>query len=602
MARWISFIVLAAVVVFFAAIFLRVMAEFIVPLFVALVLVVIFRPLHVWILSKMPQRPAVAAFITTATVSLLVFLPVVIMFVMAAAEGREIVKRFDRAVLLQKFADFREGLGLNVPHAGELLALEREWQGVRRHVESMELTSGFPRLRDLDTQQRDLLRSMFRQIEIESQDLGRLHGLKWPEPVVPSMPQATNLPVPRRAEDLPRGKGWKASTATYVRWVPGPESCEQDQASELASGADQNTNVQADAVVEQSQDVAEDPIGPDEQQQESFFGLTLPGFGNTDEIEDRPVRAVGASILEQQWFNYAYQLQDTLQLLEFPASSSDEEQESAEWLLPSQLGQCVADFREFKVRLLGGPLMAWLRETANPQQEELEEYTTGLLDFAKRNFVSWGSVVSFYLGRLVFGVVIIMAALYFFLLDGPKMVRAICEVSPLDDRHEQELIAEFDRTSRAVVVATLAAAIVQGLLAGLGFYIAGIESVFLLTMLTMLLAMIPFLGAASVWFPVVVYVALFENRPVAAGLLFLYCALIVSTIDNIIKPYILHGQSNLHPLLALLSVLGGVTALGPIGILLGPMLVVFLQTLLKLLKAELMSLDYHRPPVSTDEV
>ena len=61
--------------------------------------------------------------------------------------------------------------------------------------------------------------------------------------------------------------------------------------------------------------------------------------------------------------------------------------------------------------------------------------------------------------------------------------------------------------------------------------------------------------------------------------------------DNFIKPYILHGETNLHPLLALLSVIGGVAALGPIGILIGPMVVVFLQTLLKILQRELSLMD-----------
>jgi predicted PurR-regulated permease PerM len=67
----------------------------------------------------------------------------------------------------------------------------------------------------------------------------------------------------------------------------------------------------------------------------------------------------------------------------------------------------------------------------------------------------------------------------------------------------------------------------------------------------------------------------------------IYCGLIVSTSDNIIKPLVLHGQSGIHPLFALLSILGGVTALGPIGILVGPMLVAFLQALLSMLNMEL---------------
>jgi hypothetical protein len=71
----------------------------------------------------------------------------------------------------------------------------------------------------------------------------------------------------------------------------------------------------------------------------------------------------------------------------------------------------------------------------------------------------------------------------------------------------------------------------------------------------------------------------------------IYCAGIVSTADNFIKPAVLHGQSRLHPLLALLSVLGGVKTLGPIGILVGPMVVVFLQTLLNILHRELVQLE-----------
>jgi predicted PurR-regulated permease PerM len=82
-----------------------------------------------------------------------------------------------------------------------------------------------------------------------------------------------------------------------------------------------------------------------------------------------------------------------------------------------------------------------------------------------------------------------------------------------------------------------------------------------------------------------------EGRPGAALMLAVYGAGVISTVDNFIKPMVLHGQSNLHPLLALLSVLGGVQALGPIGIVVGPMVVVFLQTILKILQRELLSID-----------
>jgi predicted PurR-regulated permease PerM len=75
----------------------------------------------------------------------------------------------------------------------------------------------------------------------------------------------------------------------------------------------------------------------------------------------------------------------------------------------------------------------------------------------------------------------------------------------------------------------------------------------------------------------------------------LWGAFVVSTVDNIIKPYVLQGQSKLHPLLALLSILGGVGALGPIGVFVGPIAVAFLQAALTMLQTELDTLSDQTP-------
>jgi predicted PurR-regulated permease PerM len=190
--------------------------------------------------------------------------------------------------------------------------------------------------------------------------------------------------------------------------------------------------------------------------------------------------------------------------------------------------------------------------------------------------------------KLLVGLVIMMVALYYFLADGPAMIRTLMRLSPLDDRYERELLKQFADISRAVVVATLLSAIVQGTLAGVGYYFAlpGEAPVFLLTAATMVLSMVPFIGAAGVWVPTCVVMLLLGHWGVALGLA-IYCLLFVSLADNVIKPFILHGRANLHPLLALLSILGGVQALGPVGILVGPMLVSFLQALLEMLRKEL---------------
>jgi predicted PurR-regulated permease PerM len=255
------------------------------------------------------------------------------------------------------------------------------------------------------------------------------------------------------------------------------------------------------------------------------------------------------------------------------------------------LFQADARFREFKRGLLGGTYRAWLVETIHPTDAQLEQLRRNLMSTAGPALLLGGDAVAL-AGRLVFGTVILIAALFFLLAEGPRMLDALVRISLLEERYVRELVMEFDRACRAIVLATLLSAIAQGLLAGMGFYAVGLRgSVALLVVFTMVLAIIPFVGAIAVWLPVALYLYFYEGQLAGAIGLAVYGTVIVSQADNVIKPYILHGQSNLHPLLALLSVIGGVQTLGPIGILVGPMVVVFLQVLLRLMQRELSSLD-----------
>ncbi len=206
----------------------------------------------------------------------------------------------------------------------------------------------------------------------------------------------------------------------------------------------------------------------------------------------------------------------------------------------------------------------------------------------------WGTPVALsttqYIVSFLVGFFIMIISLYYFLVDGPAMIRTVMRLSPLDDKYEQQLVDQFADLTRAVVIATLLSALAQGILAGIGFAIAGLGSVFLLMLLAMLLSLVPFVGAAAVWIPACLWLY-FQGNTTSAIVLAIYCASVVSMADNVIKPLVLHGRSNLHPLLALLSVLGGVQALGPIGIFVGPMVVAFLQTLLNMLQMELSSMS-----------
>lgn len=252
------------------------------------------------------------------------------------------------------------------------------------------------------------------------------------------------------------------------------------------------------------------------------------------------------------------------------------------------------------------PLAKWYKTKVNDDFDPAE-----LAEYAAQNAVRFGLVGVQTLVGFLLGLAIMIFAMYYFFADGPTIIETLMHLSPLDDDYERELLVKFADVSRAVVLATILSAIVQGLLAGVGYafvldswaqpsVVAQYDSIsqvpdtdkinpplFLLTVLTMLLAIVPFVGATAVWVPVVVWVFYVQGSTAGAVGMAIYGAAVVSSIDNVIKPFVLHGQSNLHPLLALLSVLGGIQLLGPIGILVGPMLVAFMQALLEMLRKEL---------------
>src|SRR5262245_9365709 len=269
---------------------------------------------------------------------------------------------------------------------------------------------------------------------------------------------------------------------------------------------------------------------------------------------------------------------------------------SAPQVASSASGSQITDEEKKEEEVLSVKLKNFLKTFVNDLLAKLHVTSWKMDDETATKLVGWASSfvgtfvitgVKSAIGILV-GLLIMVISLYYFLVDGPGMIRALMRLSPLDSRYERELLERFGQVSRAVVVATLLSAFVQGVLAGIGYSFALPKEapVYLLTAATMVTAMIPFFGAAAMWICVVGWVYLY-GKLTTAIILAIYCTVVVSGIDNVIKPLVLHGQSNLHPLLALLSILGGVTVLGPVGIIVGPMVVSFLQALLNMLRKEL---------------
>jgi predicted PurR-regulated permease PerM len=199
------------------------------------------------------------------------------------------------------------------------------------------------------------------------------------------------------------------------------------------------------------------------------------------------------------------------------------------------------------------------------------------------------------------GLAVMILALYYFFADGEHFLALLEYFSPLKYEDDMTLWRQFECISRSVVMGTLVAGLGQAILAGIGFTIAGVERVWLLTALTWLAALLPFVGAASIWGFVCIGLVI-DGQYWTAGLLALYGTVIVSSSDNLIRAYIIGGNAKLHPLVVLVSVLGALQFIGLWGIFFGPMIASIFYALLKILRKRLPEQSPPPSPVAPCEI
>jgi predicted PurR-regulated permease PerM len=181
--------------------------------------------------------------------------------------------------------------------------------------------------------------------------------------------------------------------------------------------------------------------------------------------------------------------------------------------------------------------------------------------------------------RMITQLVVMLFLLFFLFRDRALALAALRSLLPLQDDESTELLARVGDTILATALGRLTIAAVQGILAGLAFWVLGVPGVILWAATLTACAMIPAFGSFLVWGPVAVYLGLTGHWGRAA-ILVIWGGLIVSTIDNILYPILVGSHLRAHTVTILLSVLGGIALFGPIGIVLGPVLFTTGETLL----------------------
>lgn len=177
--------------------------------------------------------------------------------------------------------------------------------------------------------------------------------------------------------------------------------------------------------------------------------------------------------------------------------------------------------------------------------------------------------------------------LFFLLRDGKALGRELMILSPFEDSSDREIFSHLTKTIRAILLGGVLVPVAQGVLAMIGFAVFGMPSPILWGSLLIVGAVIPIVGSTSVWIPATIYLALTGETWQWVGQL-LYCFFIVSTSDNILKPIILREAANFHPLIAFVSILGGMAAFGVFGFVLGPIIASLFLSLIRIYKYEVM--------------
>ena len=172
-------------------------------------------------------------------------------------------------------------------------------------------------------------------------------------------------------------------------------------------------------------------------------------------------------------------------------------------------------------------------------------------------------------------------AFYYFLKDGPSLAPKIVKWSPLPQERTEEIMNKFYDITTSVVRGSILVGVIYGIFVGLGFFIFGVQSAILWGAITVVASFIPGIGVLLIVVPAIISLALGGHTIAAVGLT-VWTFLMAVSVENIARPRLVGRRANVHPLLMLFAVLGGLSFFGPTGILLGPIVLSLFLTLLEI--------------------
>jgi predicted PurR-regulated permease PerM len=228
-------------------------------------------------------------------------------------------------------------------------------------------------------------------------------------------------------------------------------------------------------------------------------------------------------------------------------------------------------------------IIVWLHNQAfynniEPYQDDILTKAGEMVGFMSRFLINNLSNATAGTLNFFFMLFVMLYSMFFFLVDGSKIIDRMLYYLPLEDKDERRLLEKFSSVTRATIKGTAVIGVLQGGMAGMAFFAVGIPSSIFWATLMMVLSIIPGIGTGLVWVPAVII--LIAGGSVGKGIgLAIFCGLVVGSVDNFVRPRLVGKDTQLPDLMILLSTMGGLIYFGILGIIIGPIVAALFVTI-----------------------
>lgn len=233
----------------------------------------------------------------------------------------------------------------------------------------------------------------------------------------------------------------------------------------------------------------------------------------------------------------------------------------------------------------GSALRQWVDHFVDVEALDLREAVTSTLKTLGNTLVGKTADILKNVVSTLLTLIVLLVTMIVLFHEGPRLAEVVRRLLPLSDQDKNEVFDLLRDTTRAVFLGVLLTSLVQGTLCGLGFAFVGLPAPVLFGVATFFAALLPG-GTALVWGPAVVWLFL-DGHPGRGLALLGWGALVVSTVDNLLRPLFIGRSVRMHALLVFFGIFGGMLAFGLVGLFVGPLLITLFLFLLEVLRRDL---------------